>query len=1170
MFIAWGAHRSMLYNDSYISVLAGKHPWALGRPAQEVWAEIWHILGPHWHHVFNKGEGTWAEDLLLLMNRSGYDEETYFTFSYSPIRGEGGIVEGMFCACQETTEKVVGERRLKTLRELAAQAALGKSPEAAVEMAMKTLSGNPADVPFALFYLLGEDGRTAFRTGIAGFGTDERDRLSCPETEAEDLDGWPLGRVLHEGVAQVIDKLPARLNPLSSGPWKQPATRAILLPIQFAAHEKPSGILISGVSPVRPLDEGYRTFFEVAAGQIASAVANARAYQQERKRAEALAEIDRAKTVFFSNVSHEFRTPLTLMLGPVEDLLATSNVGLPPAAKGQLEIVNRNGLRLLRLVNTLLDFSRIEAGRVQAVYEPTDLAAFTTELASVFRAATERAGLRLSVVCQRLPELVYVDRDMWEKVVLNLVSNAFKFTLEGEIEVSLRAADGAAELRVRDTGVGIPAEEMPRIFERFHRVQNMRSRTHEGSGIGLALVQELIKLHGGTVRAESRLNEGTTFIVRVPLGKDHLPQDRIDATRNLASTAVGAAPFVEEALRWLPEQPAVEEGIEAIPKNELLPIPSPQEPDEKRPWVIVADDNADMRQYLVRILSERYNVKPVPDGQAALSAARERRPDLILSDIMMPGLDGFALLREIRADELLKTVPVILLSARAGEESRVEGLQHGADDYLIKPFSARELLARVGAHLEMARIRKESEKALLQSETRYRTLFDTMLEGFCIVEMVFDPEGNPVDYRFLEINSAFERQTGLHDARGKLMRDLAQDHEAHWFEIYGKVAITGEPAHFMHEAKALHRWYEVYAYRVGGQESRQVAIMFNDITERKQAEEKLREREQRLRMFYHSGIVGMFSWHLDGRITEVNDRYLEMVGYTREDFEAGRMKWAEMTPPEYEPLDRHAIEELAATGLDTPYEKEFIRKDGSRVPVLLGAATVNEDRTEGVAFVLDVSEGRRAEEALRRSEQRYKSLHAELEVRVQERTTELQRKNRELQDFAFIASHDLNEPLRKIQTLGSLLASKGADGWSEENRDYISRITGSACRMQELLAALLNYSRIEAKGESFKPAPLDDVVRDAISDMEVEIRAAGAQLSVGNLPTIMGDPNQLRQLFQNLIGNAIKYRRLEVSPTIDIRGAENNGQCRILVEDNGIGFDEKYLENFPAFPAPPR
>ena len=284
-------------------------------------------------------------------------------------------------------------------------------------------------------------------------------------------------------------------------------------------EDRTSGVLVAGVSPARKLDAEYRTFYELVAGQIATAIQNARSSEEERKRIEALAEIDRAKTAFFSNVSHEFRTPLTLMLGPVEELLARSHTDLPPAAKSQLELVNRNGSRLLRLVNTLLDFSRIEAGRMQAVYQPTDLAAFTVELASVFRSATERAGLRLELNCPKLAEPVFVDRGMWEKIVLNLISNAFKFTFEGTIAVELKQAGREIELRIRDTGVGIPAHEIPRLFDRFHRIENTRSRTHEGSGIGLALVQELVKLHGGSVRVESKLREGSIFIVSVPAWK---------------------------------------------------------------------------------------------------------------------------------------------------------------------------------------------------------------------------------------------------------------------------------------------------------------------------------------------------------------------------------------------------------------------------------------------------------------------------------------------------------------------------------------------------------------------------------------------------------------------------------------------------------------------------
>jgi signal transduction histidine kinase/DNA-binding NarL/FixJ family response regulator len=516
-----------------------------------------------------------------------------------------------------------------------------------------------------------------------------------------------------------VDDLHDRFDSVPSGLWDDPPARAILLPITSQAQETPAGVIVVALNPYRPLDVGYAGFLNLVSGQISASIANARAYQEEKKRSEALAEIDRAKTTFFSNVSHEFRTPLTLMLGPLEDLLSRSQTHLSPTAAQQLELVNRNGARLLRLVNTLLDFSRIEAGRVKAVYLATDLAGFTPELAGVFRSATERAGLRLVVNCQTTKQIAYVDRDMWEKIVLNLVSNAFKFTFEGEIEVSLGQVGQAAEMRVRDTGVGIPPEEMPHLFDRFHRVPNSRSRTHEGTGIGLALVHELVKLHGGSMRAESALGRGTTFFVTIPLGQAHLASEQIGGERTLASTATGANPFVQEALRWLPDKEMSSE--EELPLEDLLPVPSPPSPvPSNRRRVLIADDNADMRQYLARLLGERYEVVTVADGAAALEAVQQTPPDLVLSDIMMPNLDGFGLLQAMRSSSETKTIPVILLSARAGEEARVEGIDAGADDYLIKPFSARELLARVQTHLELARVRNEANELLRKNEERLR------------------------------------------------------------------------------------------------------------------------------------------------------------------------------------------------------------------------------------------------------------------------------------------------------------------------------------------------------------------------------------------------------------------------------------------------------------------
>lgn len=415
-----------------------------------------------------------------------------------------------------------------------------------------------------------------------------------------------------------------------------------------------------------------------------------------------LGELDAAKTAFFSTVSHEFRTPLTLILGPLENALGRNPPGLAP---DELESLHRNALRLLRLVNSLLDFSRLEAGRLDLSFAATDLALLTAGLAGAFHSLMQDVGLRLVVECPRLPEAVYVDEQQWEKIVLNLVSNAFKFTFEGEVRVALSWHGDHVELSVRDTGTGIPERELPRMFERFHRVEGARGRSHEGSGIGLSLVHELARLHGGSVRVTSALGRGSEFVVSIPTGAAHLPPGSIvEAARERADDATVRGQVLE-AKQWLRslDQPA-SAGAEP-----LRPLSSPPPGPRKR--VLVADDNADMREYIRRLLSASCEVTLVGDGHAALAAARANPPDLVLSDIMMPGMDGTALLAALRAEPRTNAVPVILISARAGEEARLEVIETGADDYLVKPFAARELLARVRTHLEMADVRRASALA---------------------------------------------------------------------------------------------------------------------------------------------------------------------------------------------------------------------------------------------------------------------------------------------------------------------------------------------------------------------------------------------------------------------------------------------------------------------------
>ena len=497
---------------------------------------------------------------------------------------------------------------------------------------------------------------------------------------------------------------------LPAGAWDEAPTQAALIRIPARGDTGRAGVLIAALNPFRLFDDDYRRFLELVAGEIGAGIANAQAYEEERRRAEALAELDRAKTVFFSNISHEFRTPLALMLGPIEDALADPGVAaLTATQRERLDIVHRNALRLLRLVNTLLDFSRIEAGRVAARFEGTDLAALTSDLASNFRSLTDRAGLRLRIDCADLGAPVVLDRDMWEKIVLNLLSNAFKFTFAGEIAVELRARGAMAELVVRDTGTGIPEHELPRLFERFHRIEGSEGRSFEGSGIGLALVDELVKQLGGTIAVESTLGQGSTFTVTIPFGTAHLPQDPESAGAQGLAASNRAEAYVQEALRWLPDAAG---GSDLVAASAADDLGDDGQASGKGERILLADDNADMREYIRRLLTAKaYAVETAGDGQAALEMARRARPDLVISDVMMPRLDGLGLLAALRADGTLRELPVILLSARAGEEARIEGLDAGADDYVSKPFSARELLARVRANLQLAELRKQAQSA---------------------------------------------------------------------------------------------------------------------------------------------------------------------------------------------------------------------------------------------------------------------------------------------------------------------------------------------------------------------------------------------------------------------------------------------------------------------------
>jgi signal transduction histidine kinase/CheY-like chemotaxis protein len=1138
MWIGWGPEVSFLYNDAYLHVLGlAKHPSALGRPASEVWAEIWDVCGPLADKVFREGQATFLDDVRLFMDRGDHLEETYYSFSYSPIRDESGGVGGLFCPSTDTSPKVLGARRLRTLSELAGGAYAGERTKAACAMVARELAKNPDDVPFALLYIANSEGTQAVLEQTVGF-QDGGDFISPRTVDLRAGSStallWPLAEVFGEKTARRVSV--AGFDAFPRGPAEQKVTEAIVLPVVSRGDDKPLGVLIAGVNPTRRDDPDYQTFFELVATQVGTVIQNARVTEDEKKRADMLEEIDRAKTAFFSNVSHEFRTPLTLMIGNLEEVLAEKNV--PPAEREQLDVAHRNSLRLLKLVNSLLDFSRMEAGRAQASYRPTDLAALTAELASNFRSACERAGLELIVDCPALPEMVYIDRDLWEKIVLNLLSNAFKFTFEGAITIRVRAANGRAELSVRDTGVGIPRHELPRLFERFHRIAGQKGRSYEGSGIGLALVQELVKLHGGAILVESEVGRGTNFVIRIPFGTGHLPKEHIETDRSLAPTPIRADAYVEEALHWLAEEETFrdESLSQADASGDLSPI-------REGTRILLADDNADMRGYVRRLLARSCEVQTVADGQEALAAIQARRPDLVLTDVMMPHLDGFGLLRALRENPDWREIPVIMLSARAGEESRVEGLQSGADDYLVKPFSARELVARVSSLLELTRARHQAMIALRDSERRMRALFQ-QAPGFSVI--LSGP-----NHVFEFTNDSYIRLVGGgRDLIGRTAREAIPEVEGQgYFELLDKVYQSGEPFKGLEVPLRLRRnpdgpledLFVDFIYQpITDPMGRVVGIFIEgfEVTDRVKAQAALRESETRYRTLFDSIDEGFCIIEAippqdgnpgDYRYIAANPALKTQSGVTvkvgedtiRSVLSVEAQSWIDI------------FDGILRTGEPVRFERGLLTQ--GRVLDLYSFPLQDESRRRiGVIFT-DVTGRKRAE-------------------------AELMRANQDLEQFAYSASHDLQEPLRSIKIYSELLARRYGDRLDGDARHFLTFVTSGADRMETLLRDLLTYTQAGQLDLPAEPVDTNQAFRSALANLEGAIGGSGARITCERLPSLRVHATQLQQLFQNILGNAIKYRRAEIAPVVHVAVRRAGDAWLFSFSDNGLGIEPEYKE----------
>ncbi|MFD2416812.1 SpoIIE family protein phosphatase [Amycolatopsis pigmentata] len=902
MLIMWGPELAMVYNEAFAPILGAKHP-ALGRRATEIWDDAWPVVGGMINSVLDGGEASYRDDLRLMLRRNGFDEEVYFTFAYSPVFEQDGDVGGVLTIVSETTHRVLGARRMEVLQELGDSRITRDDVRESCETSMEVLAGHRADLPFGAIYLLDDEHAHA----VAGYGVPGT--VGLPAGLADDE--WILRAitmaepVTRDGLAPVLGVS----APESAGGGA--VDTAVALPLAVAGQEKAGGALVLGVSPHLALDEGYRGFLDLVARQVASAVNDAKAYAAERRRAEDLAELDRAKTRFFTGVSHELRTPLALISGPAEDALADTANPLTREHRQRMEIIHRNAGRLTRLVDTLLDFHRIEDGQLRPEPGATELGELTRGIAESFAPAVARAGLEFTIDCPSGDRPVLTDRDMWEKILLNLLSNAVKYTMTGEVRVSLRIADGEADLRVSDTGVGIPAEELPALFQRFHQVRGVTGRSHEGSGIGLALVRELARLLGGDVEASSRPGEGSTFAVRIPVREAGGA-----AAEAEEPVFAGRQAYVDEARQWAT-------GVTSAP-----------EPGTGADRILVAEDNADLRRYLSGLLEPSYEVTVASNGDDALDQVRRRRPDLILADIMMPGIDGFAFLRALRADSSTAGIPVIFLSARAGEDSAIEGLAAGADDYLVKPFSSAELMARVRSNLDLARVRNHESawrKALLNSmqdgffvATASGTVVEindafTEVLGYPAGELPLplphpwwpseddDPEG------FAHVSATMER--ALRTGRGRWVLPL---HHRDGRNLWVNLAIDalGEGEHRL----IVGTLRDVTAEHVAAERDAALARLAGRLTGIEDAERILEVGLSELRDVWQAARVSTVAWQRDGNpvVTATTDPARPSVrdflpDGAEESTRTGRILTAPIATPDGDPV----------TGIGAPISDEF-------------------------------------------------------------------------------------------------------------------------------------------------------------------------------------------------------------------------------------------------------
>ncbi|TDS14693.1 ATP-binding protein [Sphingobacterium paludis] len=1117
ILIAWGPETIQIYNDSYRPICGAKHPQSMGENFRICWETALPVVGDKFTRG-QHGEGTYITDQRMFLDRYGYLEETWMTFSFAPIRDESGGVGGIFHPITETTEKMLSARRTQVLKDVGA--AIGKA-KTVQEIAAQTDALYEAfqlDLPFLLFYELKDNGANL----LSAAGLAPGHTLAPLQFDVDDTI-WPLQQLVDSGELLEVNGLEELLLASPCGPYDINPHSAIVLPIRITGQASLFGFIIAGVSACRALDNPYLHFYDQLASTFNTAVSNVYAYAMEQKRAEALAEIDRSKTAFFSNVSHEFRTPLTLMLGPLEELLQQQD--LQGQHRTQIEATHRNALRLLKLVNNLLDYSRVEAGRAQAIYQKLNLQESTIDLASSFRSIIEKAGMALVVDCLPLESDFYIDKQMWEKIVLNLLSNAFKYTLEGTITVSLRQVGDTATLAVTDTGVGIPEKELPHMFERFHRIENTAGRTHEGTGIGLSLVHELVQLHSGEIAVTSVEGSGSTFTVKIPAGQEHLPQNQVVSNSETILTSEVSGAFIREAYSLLPDAVRLDGDAETeLPDNASLVQDNTV---DRQTRILIVDDNNDMRAYLKRLLDPFYTVETASNGQEALNRIQQQAPSLILSDVMMPVMDGKAMLQQLRNDEELFRLPVIFLSARAGEEARIDGLEAGADDYLVKPFSAAELLTKVRAQININKARGHATEQLR-----------TLLTEAPVAMAIYRGPKHVIELANQRMLNLWGKTKSEIDKR-PLMEILPALREQGFGEVMDRVYQTGK--HFVSTDATItlsrnggtpdiiYLNITIEALRDENGSINGLIAVAADVTEQVLARYELEKMADTLLLAMDSSNMGFY------RITVATD-FIEVSPRAREIHAI-----AADTPLTYHqalqfiiPEDRERFSAAIAEAIDTKggfsldYQIQPLNEGKRKWINSTGKAELDKNGRviSVVGTIFDITESK--EDDLRKN------------------------------DFIGMVSHELKTPLSSLKgyaQMGLRKAHKASDGFSVS---VYEKIEQQVQKMAVLINGFLNVSRLDSGKIQINVTEfcLQETILTAVAEVKLLAPDQPFELHVERI-NVIADREKIATVITNFLSNAVKYAK---NKKVTISCRLDRGNVIVSVKDEGLGIKSTELE----------